>query len=99
MKAAINADVIQTITILVVTVAVCIQGTLSSGGPKNVYQLNRDNGKQSRDLFQFDHVNLLGNRMALRTCVCVCVCVCLVVGVVCECLRVRVLVLLTNDDY
>lgn len=74
LKAAINADVIQTITILVVTVAVCIQGTLSSGGPKNVYQLNRDNGKQSRDLFQFDHVNLLGNRMALHICVCVCVC-------------------------
>ncbi|XP_046865219.1 sodium-coupled monocarboxylate transporter 1 [Drosophila willistoni] len=45
LKAAINADVIQTVTILVVTVAVCIQGTISSGGPKKVYQLNRDNGR------------------------------------------------------
>ncbi|XP_023177962.1 sodium-coupled monocarboxylate transporter 2 [Drosophila hydei] len=47
LKAAINADVIQTITILVVTIAVCIQGTISSGGPKKVYQLNRDNGRLS----------------------------------------------------
>lgn len=80
MKAAINADVIQTITILVVTVAVCIQGTLSSGGPKKVYELNRDNGKQSWDaLSNPDHVNLLANPTAyvcvlvgvfLRVCVC-----------------------------
>ncbi|ALC46063.1 CG7720 [Drosophila busckii] len=47
LKAAINADVIQTLTILVVTVAVCIQGTISSGGPKRVYQLNKDNGRLS----------------------------------------------------
>ncbi|XP_017105011.1 sodium-coupled monocarboxylate transporter 2 [Drosophila bipectinata] len=45
LKAAINADVIQTLTILVVTVAVCIQGTISTGGVKKVYQLNRDNGR------------------------------------------------------
>ncbi|EDV91354.1 sodium-coupled monocarboxylate transporter 1 [Drosophila grimshawi] len=45
LKAAINADVIQTVTILLVTIAVCIKGTISSGGPKNVYQLNRDNGR------------------------------------------------------
>ncbi|XP_030370307.1 sodium/iodide cotransporter [Scaptodrosophila lebanonensis] len=45
LKAAINADVIQTLTILVVTVAVCIQGTISSGGPKRVIDLNRDNGR------------------------------------------------------
>ncbi|EDW54607.1 GM18682 [Drosophila sechellia] len=45
LKAAINADVIQTVTILVVTVAVCIQGTISTGGLKKVYQLNRDNGR------------------------------------------------------
>ncbi|XP_022224905.2 LOW QUALITY PROTEIN: sodium-coupled monocarboxylate transporter 1 [Drosophila obscura] len=47
LKAAINADVIQTLTILVVTLAVCIQGTISSGGPKKVYQLNRENGRLS----------------------------------------------------
>lgn len=86
MKAAINADVIQTITILVVTVAVCIQGTLSSGGPKKVYELNRDNGKQSWDaLSNPDHVNLLANPIALHMCVCIPACVCVV--------------LLTNDDY
>ncbi|KAH8395822.1 hypothetical protein KR215_004578 [Drosophila sulfurigaster] len=47
LKAAINADVIQTITILVVTLAVCLQGTIVSGGPKKVYELNRDNGRLS----------------------------------------------------
>lgn len=84
MKAAINADVIQTITILVVTVAVCIQGTLSSGGPKKVYELNRDNGKQSWDsLSNPDHVNLLANPIPLWGDAPPCVCV----------------VLLTNDDY
>ncbi|KAH8382196.1 hypothetical protein KR009_002237 [Drosophila setifemur] len=45
LKAAINADVIQTLTILVVTMAVCIQGTISTGGVKKVYQLNKDNGR------------------------------------------------------
>lgn len=45
LKAAINADVIQTVTIAVLTIAVIIKGTFASGGPTNVYEVNRDNGR------------------------------------------------------
>ncbi|XP_037950666.1 sodium/iodide cotransporter [Teleopsis dalmanni] len=47
LKAAINADVIQTITIIIVTMVVIIKGIIASGGPKQVYELNRNNGRLS----------------------------------------------------
>ncbi|XP_055848718.1 sodium-coupled monocarboxylate transporter 1 [Episyrphus balteatus] len=45
LKAAINADVIQTVTIAALTIAVIIKGSYSSGGPVNVFEVNRDNGR------------------------------------------------------
>lgn len=45
LKAAINADVIQTLTVIVVTLTVIIKGTISSGGVQKVYEVNRDNDR------------------------------------------------------
>lgn len=45
LKAAINADVIQTITVIIVSVAIIIKGTIFSGGVKRVYDINRNDGK------------------------------------------------------
>lgn len=45
LKAAINADVIQTVTVIIVSIAVIIKGTIFSGGIKRVYDINRENGK------------------------------------------------------
>ena len=45
LKAAINADVIQTVTVIVVSLVVIIKGTIASGGIQRAYEVNRDNGK------------------------------------------------------
>lgn len=45
LKAAINADVIQSVTVILVTLTVIIQGTIESGGVAEVYTRNRDNGR------------------------------------------------------
>ena len=48
LKAAITADVIQGVTMILVSIVIFIQGAYESGGLKNVYETNRDNGR-----FQF----------------------------------------------
>ncbi|XP_049317937.1 sodium-coupled monocarboxylate transporter 1 [Bactrocera dorsalis] len=45
LKAAINADVIQTVTVILVTLAVIVKGLMVSGGVQHVYETNRDNGR------------------------------------------------------
>lgn len=45
LKAAITADVIQTLTITMVSLLVIGQGVYESGGVENVYNINRDNSK------------------------------------------------------
>ncbi|XP_053947282.1 sodium-coupled monocarboxylate transporter 1 [Anastrepha ludens] len=45
LKAAINADVIQTATVIVVTLAVIVKGLMASGGAQHVYEVNRDHGR------------------------------------------------------
>ncbi|XP_046803775.1 sodium-dependent multivitamin transporter-like [Lucilia cuprina] len=45
LKAAINADVIQTVTVIIVSIAIIIKGTIFSGGVKRVYDINRNDGK------------------------------------------------------
>uniref|UniRef100_A0A0A1WZ32 Sodium/iodide cotransporter n=2 Tax=Zeugodacus cucurbitae TaxID=28588 RepID=A0A0A1WZ32_ZEUCU len=45
LKAAINADVIQIVTVIVVTLVIIVKGILVSGGIQNVYEANRDNGR------------------------------------------------------
>ncbi|XP_017477813.1 PREDICTED: sodium-coupled monocarboxylate transporter 1 [Rhagoletis zephyria] len=45
LKAAINADVIQTVTVILVTLAVIVKGLIASGGAKHVYEVNRDNDR------------------------------------------------------
>ncbi|XP_065371723.1 sodium-coupled monocarboxylate transporter 1 [Calliphora vicina] len=47
LKAAINADVIQTITVIIVSIAIIIKGTIFSGGAKRVYDINRNDGRLS----------------------------------------------------
>uniref|UniRef100_A0A1A9W6G6 Sodium-coupled monocarboxylate transporter 2 n=1 Tax=Glossina brevipalpis TaxID=37001 RepID=A0A1A9W6G6_9MUSC len=47
LKAAINADVIQTVTVILVSLAVIIKGTIFSGGVKRVYEINRNDGRFS----------------------------------------------------
>lgn len=45
LKAAINADVIQSLTVILVTLAVIIQGAIDAGGPATVFNRNLDNGE------------------------------------------------------
>lgn len=45
LKAAINADVIQSLTVILVTLAVIIQGAIDAGGPATVFNRNLDNGR------------------------------------------------------
>lgn len=45
LKAAITADVIQGSVMIVVSMAVIIQGAYDVGGVNNVIQINNDNGK------------------------------------------------------
>ncbi|KAI8130172.1 Sodium/iodide cotransporter [Lucilia cuprina] len=47
LKAAINADVIQTVTVIIVSIAIIIKGTIFSGGVKRVYDINRNDGRLS----------------------------------------------------
>ncbi|KAM7364289.1 sodium-coupled monocarboxylate transporter 1 isoform 2-T14 [Cochliomyia hominivorax] len=47
LKAAINADVIQTVTVIIVSIAIIIKGTIFSGGMKRVYDINRNDGRLS----------------------------------------------------
>lgn len=47
LKAAITADVIQGITIILVSVVVIGQGVFETGGIAEVYKINRDNGTES----------------------------------------------------
>ncbi|KAJ0170986.1 hypothetical protein K1T71_013758 [Dendrolimus kikuchii] len=51
LAAAIGADVIQTLTMIVVSVAFIIQGTVKAGGPANVVNDNLDGGRLK--FFQF----------------------------------------------
>lgn len=45
IKAAITADVIQGLLLIVVSLGFIIQGTYDAGGIKQVYQINKNNGK------------------------------------------------------
>ncbi|XP_067619577.1 sodium-coupled monocarboxylate transporter 1 [Eurosta solidaginis] len=54
LKAAINADVIQTVTVIAVTLAVIVKGFISGGGVQNVYEVNRDNGRLNFMTFSGD---------------------------------------------
>ncbi|KAL9899687.1 sodium-coupled monocarboxylate transporter 1 isoform 1-T2 [Glossina fuscipes fuscipes] len=54
LKAAINADVIQTVTVILVSLAVIIKGTIFSGGVKQVYEINRNDGRFSFFTFTGD---------------------------------------------
>ncbi|XP_037029311.1 sodium-coupled monocarboxylate transporter 1 [Bradysia coprophila] len=45
LKAAITADVIQGITIIIISIVVIGQGIFESGGIAEVYNINRDNGR------------------------------------------------------
>uniref|UniRef100_A0A1A9ZG68 Sodium-coupled monocarboxylate transporter 2 n=1 Tax=Glossina pallidipes TaxID=7398 RepID=A0A1A9ZG68_GLOPL len=54
LKAAINADVIQTVTVILVSLAVIIKGTIFSGGVKRVYEINRNDGRFSFFTFTGD---------------------------------------------
>lgn len=45
LKAAITADVIQGLTMLIVSIAIIIQAAYEAGGIDNVYKLNRDSGR------------------------------------------------------
>ncbi|XP_075163177.1 sodium-coupled monocarboxylate transporter 2 [Haematobia irritans] len=47
LKAAINADVIQTVTVIIVSIVIIVKGTIYSGGPKEVYDINRRDGRFS----------------------------------------------------
>lgn len=47
LKAAINADFIQTITVITVSVAIIVKGTVFSGGPRKVFEINRDGGENA----------------------------------------------------
>ncbi|XP_058981283.1 sodium-coupled monocarboxylate transporter 1 [Musca domestica] len=47
LKAAINADVIQTVTVILVSIVIIVKGTIFSGGPKRVYDINQQDGRLS----------------------------------------------------
>ncbi|XP_073818460.1 sodium/iodide cotransporter [Musca autumnalis] len=47
LKAAINADVIQTVTVILVSIVIIVKGTIFSGGPKRVYDINQKDGRLS----------------------------------------------------
>lgn len=44
MKAVITADVIQGITMIIVSIAVIVQGAYESGGVEKAYTINKDQG-------------------------------------------------------
>lgn len=44
LKAAIIADVIQSMTMILVSIAIIIQGTYETGSVKKVFNINKDNG-------------------------------------------------------
>ena len=48
LKAAIHADVIQTLTVIIVTLVVILLGTIEADGPKIVLKHNTDNGEYKR---------------------------------------------------
>uniref|UniRef100_A0A1I8Q3V8 Sodium/solute symporter n=1 Tax=Stomoxys calcitrans TaxID=35570 RepID=A0A1I8Q3V8_STOCA len=54
LKAAINADVIQTVTVILVSIVIIVKGTIFSGGPKEVYDINRRDGRFSFFNFNAD---------------------------------------------
>lgn len=45
LKAAIIADVIQSMTMILVSIAIIIQGTYETGSVKKVFNINKENGK------------------------------------------------------
>lgn len=45
LRAAITADFIQVITIIVVSIGIIIQASYAAGGVEKVYNLNRDSGR------------------------------------------------------
>lgn len=45
MKAAITADVIQGVTMILVSIVIFVQGAIESGGLTKVYEVNRDNDR------------------------------------------------------
>lgn len=47
LKAAITADAIQGLTLILVSIVCIAQGTYETGGVKDVYHISKDNGKRS----------------------------------------------------
>lgn len=45
LKAAITADVIQGVTMILVSIVIFVQGVIESGGLTKVYEVNRDNDR------------------------------------------------------
>lgn len=55
LKAAITADAIQGTVLILVSVLICIQGAYETGTMKDVYNINRENGKMSKFIFMRIH--------------------------------------------
>lgn len=47
LKAAITADAIQGLIMIIVSMGVIIQGAYDVGGVDNIIQINKDNGKRA----------------------------------------------------
>lgn len=45
LKAAITADVIQGVTMILVSIVIFVQGAVESSGLSKVYEVNRDHGR------------------------------------------------------